>query len=242
MAEKDDGKKDKDVDLTKQVATLTTLVGTLAGGFDAQKKAIDALTNNVGQLSNMSQEQIKAQQAAAQANQTDDEPEDTFELNDLEGMDRSAFMDVILNKVNKGFDKLSEQITGQVDKVKETVSTSNIQVEYDKVVAKNPDFNHYKAEIAELAKQNPEMSIKNMYTLAKANNPEKVAEVTKLIKKETEQKQVEDAAEDKKTKAKGYGGLTPTSGQRQELPSDMTQESAGASAWDETMADIELEQ
>lgn len=243
MAAKDvskDKDKDKEVDLTKQVAALTDLVGKLAGGFDAQNKAINDLTTNVGSLSNMNKEQLAAQQAATAA--ASEEGEQTFDSNDLEGMDRSAFMDVILNKMNKGFDQFSEQMTTKLDNVNNSVSSSNVKSELKEVMDKNSDFNHYKTEISEIAKQNPEMKISDMYTLAKANNPERVAEVDKILKTESDQKQVEDAAKGNQNKTKGYGGLTPTSGQRQEMPSDMTQDAAGTSAWDETMADIELEQ
>lgn len=246
-----DDDKGKEIDLTKQVAELTKLVGTLAGGFDAQKTAIESLTNNVSQLSNMNQEQLNAQQLARQQ-QVDDnkaaadaEDDTTFDANALESMNRSDFMDVILKQVNKGFKDLSGQITGQIEKVNEGVNSSGIQIEYDKVLAMNPDFNHYKEEIAAIAQKNPEMAIKDMYTLAKANNPEKVIEVTETLKKEEEKietKKAEDAAEEIKTKSKSFGGLTPTSGQRQDKPSDMTQESAGNSAWEETMAEVALEQ
>jgi len=241
---------DKGVDdLKQQVSELTKLVGTLAGGFDAQKTAIESLTNNVGQLSNMNQEHLKAQQDSQKRQQqaTDDaaaaaaNEEESFDANALEGMNRSDFMTVILNKVNKGFEQLSGQITGQIDSVKEGVSSSNIKGEYDKVVADNPDFNHYKAEIAAVAQKNPDMAIEDMYTLAKANNPEKVTEVTELLAKELDTKQAEDAANENKDKSKSFGGLTPTSGQRQDKPSDMTQESAGSSAWEETMAEVALE-
>lgn len=241
MADKDDDKGTNDDGMKamlEQIGNLTKVVGSLATGLETTQKHVSDLTSNVGSLSNMNKEQIEASRLAAEEQGMADE----LGANDLEGMDRSQFSDYILGQVNKGFDKLSEQMNGQVETVKFNASNTALQGEFNTVREANPDFDHYKNEIAAVAQQNPDMKISDMYTLAKANNPEKVTEVTKTLETEKIETDKLAAEEAKQNTSKGFGGLTPTSGQRIEQPSDMTQENAGNAAWDETMANIEMEQ
>jgi len=233
------GNADQMKEILDGMKNLTNVVGSLATGLEATQKNVTDLTSNVGNLSNMNKEQIEANRLSAEEkNMADD-----LDANDLEGMDRSQFLGHIMGQVNKGFESLSNQMSGQVDAVRDNLNNGNLKSEFNSVREAHSDFDHYKTEIADIAKQNPEMKISDMYTLAKANNPEKVVEVTKTLDAEklvNDKVAAEEAAKNKTTKP-GYGGLTPTSGQRMEQPSDMTQENAGNSAWDETMANLELE-
>jgi len=239
MAGKDDDKSTDDMKkVLEQMGNLTKVVGTLATGLESTQKNVTDLTANIGSLSNMNKEQLEEQKRIAAAAK-DDDMADELGANDLEGMDRSEFMNHILGQVNKGFDTLSEQIKGQVDSVQSNVDNGNLKSEFNSVRKANPDFDHYKDEIGIIAKSNPEMKIQDMYTLAKANNPEKVVEVTKTLEAEKLVNDKAAAEEAAKDKPKSYGGLTPTSGQRLEKPSDMSQDNAANAAWDETMANIE---
>lgn len=239
----ENGKESNEVDmkaLMTQMQNITQAVGSLATGLDSNQKNIEALTGTVNSLTSMSKQQLENMQSV------DDDDDDDFgsELgaNDLEGMNRMDFMNHILGQVNKGFERIADQIGSQVSTVKDSVETTNLKQELNEVRESNPDFDHFKEEIAAVAKANPNMAIKDMYVLAKANNPQKVEEVTKTLETQTLENEKKAAEEAKKTQSKGFGGLTPTSGQKTEIPTDMTQEAAGNAAWDETMANIELEQ
>lgn len=161
----------------------------------------------------------------------DDEATPPTSEEDLDDMSRTDYANhignTIMGKVGEQLEKISEQITG----VNTKVDRSDIINTVKQLSKDNVEFDDLKPETAAVAKRIPGISIEDAFTLAKAENPEKV--------KELEEKFQAESGDTEEKKAM-FGGLTPTSGQSAK-GINMSKQEAGNSAWDETMGALNME-
>lgn len=179
--------------------------------------------------------------------QTDDEPDDgegegdgelpNYDATTLETLPRAQFMDYMLKHFKANLEGALKPINERINNVGVSAQTQAWIQEGEKVKAKNPDFPEWKDEMLALAKDHPNMGIQRLYTLAKAENPEKVAELAKKYKKEddtsTEGKPKPKAGNGKPkpfSMSPGSGGTSDTKNQK------MNAQDAAADAWEQTVA------
>lgn len=237
---------DKKVDLEKKVADLTSIVSNLAEGMQNMQGSIGTLTQNMTEFTKTLQQGQQQQQQSGE--EEDDDSTFTPGDADLESMSRADFMNVILQQVNKGLGDIAKQLETKVSTVEERVDATTIKAEIKEVADQNPDFMFYKDEMKAIADRNPEMHVKDIYRLAKAevaeSNPEKLKEIEEKVAEQQAEKlktqqQAGEGSANQSTKKGGFGGLTPTSGQQTDKPTNMTPDAAAEAAWSETMEGLE---
>lgn len=151
---------------------------------------------------------------------------------DIERLSRTEFANKIIDRVVKAVDKQMKTVAEQVDGVRKDAGNTALELEIEKMEDKHKDFWEWQPEIKALAKENPGTSIKRLYTMARGENPEKLADLDKKYKSDENDGKGGDAP--KKGK---FGGLTPTSSVTE--PTDkMDKKSAADKAFDDTMGDI----
>ena len=218
------------------VENLAKVVGTLVESSQKQGEQLNQLT---GALSNMTETQRQALERSS--SKDEDEDEDLSADAVLESMDRKQFMGHMLGQVEKIVSKGMKGLTEQLQTVSSSTEESRLMAELKELQAKHKDFNDFKPEMAKIAQENPELPLTRIYVLAKAENPDKVKELEEKYTKEAED---EEGSEGDKTPASkekiGFGGLLPTSGGREDVPSDMDSKSASDTAWAETMDGVQL--
>lgn len=219
---------DKPEGLVAQLETLSKAVTMLTDGFSTMQKNVDGLTSNVDGLTNNVNTYMET------VNNPKPKPDEKPVIGDedLERMDRKSFLGVIREEMKEVVSELAGNVNNEITEVKSTVSKSSLEQEVQQVIKDNPDFMEWKDEIGVLAKENPGLSIKRMYTLAKTENPEKVEEL---------KEKYPDKEESDETKKPGYGGLTPAGGTRTDAPTDMDSETAAENAWEQTMQNVDLQ-
>lgn len=154
---------------------------------------------------------------------------------DIERLSRTEFANKIIERVAKAVDKQMKQVSEEVDGVRKDAGSTALEAEIEKLEGKHKDFWDWQPEIKALAKENPGTSIKRLYTMAKGENPNKLAELDKKYKSDEDDK----GGDKSKGKGKGFGGLTPTSSET-EPTNKMDKKSAADKAFEETMGDIPL--
>ena len=171
--------------------------------------------------------------APAQQPQQGEEPdEEEIDSTTLETLPRAQFMDVMLRKFKANLEASLQPINERINNVGNTVETRSLMEEGQKVKAEKADFMEWKDEMTALAKEHPTLGIRRLYNLARADNPEKAAEMDKKYKKK-------DDGENPPPKSKprpfsmspgGGAGTTETRNQR------MNPKDAAQAAWEDTVA------
>lgn len=248
----DDKDKQND-DLSNKVEVLTDAVGKLAEGMKSIQANYGNLSENVNQLASLQQDFYQRQQQQSQTSDTDEDEEDTFMNFDdksLEDLNRAQFMQVMMGQFSKMLEKNNKQLMERVESVDSKVHKNDVRAELQAVVDRYEDFPYFKDEVKKILADHPEYSIKAAYLMAKEDNPEKASQVAEQLKAAKDDKEgddkdpstenkSDDGSEQKRTS--GYGGLTPTSGQREGKPANMSTKEAAEDAWAESMKGIDLD-
>jgi len=233
---KKDEKSGEEQDLSKIVGDLAKVVGTLV---ESSQKQGDQLSQLTGTLSGLTETQRQALERQS-SKDNEEEEEDLSASADLESMDRKQFMGHMLGQVEKIITKSMKGLTDQLQTVSSSSEEQRLLIEVKELQAKHKDFNDFKPEMAKIAKDNPELSLTRIYALAKAENPDKVKELEEKYSKD-ESEDDKGSEDNKSSKSKpGFGGLLPTSGGSEEVPSDMDTKTAADTAWAKTMVDVQL--
>lgn len=181
-------------------------------------------------LSDVAAAQAAAAKAATSTN--DDDPGDDEDDVDLEKMSRAELMKYMSSAIIKDVNKALKPVAQRLDEITSTTERSAVAAQVDKARAKYEDFDEWKAEINQLHKENPGLNVDRLYTLARAENPDKVAELTAKAKEQSEK-----SGGDKKP----FLGLTPTSTNSADDNDDdgrMSPQDAATAAFDEAFKDI----
>ncbi len=154
---------------------------------------------------------------------------------DVETMSNEELVAHTTKKVVGAVSELLKPINNRVSGVQTATEEDRIRSEAIAIAKEDPLFMEMRNEMAEVAKTHPDLSIRDIYTLAKVNNPDKFAKVEKAFK-EKEEKDEEESGE----KPAAFGGFLPSSGVR---PSGkdagkMDSKQAANAAFDEVFKDI----
>lgn len=155
------------------------------------------------------------------------------EPEDLEEMSKKDLADLILGKVGSLLETKLTEMGTKMDGALQKVNNRFISDDVTKFAGDTKDFKDWEGEMGALAKGHPTLSIKDLYALAKAQNPDKVKEVdTKYADKTTK----DDA------RLQLFGGFRPTtngdasgSGDGKEAKK-MTVDEALEKSWEEATA------
>lgn len=152
---------------------------------------------------------------------------------DTSTLDNKQLMEILSGHVGEVLDAKMRHYMGQVDEkvsgLADALNTSTARAEIEKVsTAKgNEDFFEWSREIRDLMKTHPTISVAQAYRLAKTENPDKVAELTKKYAKAPA-----DAG-----KSRSFS-LTPTSSRGGDS-GKMTPQAAAEKAFDDVMGELE---
>lgn len=207
-------------------------------GINALTKLVESLPADIQKgftsaLADVQAQQNAAIKAAADAKPVvDDDPDDKDF--DIDRASRGDFADWMSRRLVREVNKVLKPLSEQIEKTSDDNSRSQLVREIDTVRAAHSDFNDWKPEMGVLHKQNPALSVQDLYDLAKVRNPDKVAEFEKTAKEE------KDKIEQK---TDPFGGLMPTNttGNEEEAKQDMTRDEASTAAWDSVMSEVPKE-
>lgn len=164
----------------------------------------------------------------------DDEGEDDDV--DVDSLDNKSFQKMIMKNIGGMLDERLGQFGTKLDSVSTEYRNGRLTEEYVKLKSDHKDFDEWSDEMKALAKDNPTLTLKRLYTLARSENADKTKEMdTKYAPKD-----------DVKEKADGgltlFGGFRPTigktgdGGESGKNGKKMTPAEAGSQAWEETVA------
>lgn len=210
--------KDKKPDTgAQEIALLKQAVGLLAQG---QKDSNDKLVELTGKLT----------EYLAPKKEEDDpiissDPSKLFEGVDLTQLDNAGLANLVVQKATDIATKITEQkmkevgstFDGKLGELANTVHSKNAKEAMQAVAKDNPDFMEWGPEMRKVIGEHPSVSIQQAYVLARAENPHKVAEMTKKYAKAPEVK---------------YFSFAP-SGTRSDGGGKMSQQQAAEKAFDE---------
>ena len=149
--------------------------------------------------------------AKQEANNGRKEQQDNVEDNDgtidMETMSNKELGDYILKQVGKVVGELVKPLNEKISGVQSTTEEDRIRAEAVIVSKEEPMFMHMGKEMGDIAKRHPDLSVRDIFNLAKINNPEKVEELEKELKGDEDKKKEEEGEP-----SIAFGGLLPTSG------------------------------
>lgn len=155
---------------------------------------------------------------------------------DVNSLDNAGFQKFLMKGVGKLLDEKFGQIGQKIDGVSSEFRTDKLRSQYKDIKETNLDFDDWADEMQALAKENPGLNLKQLYTLARSENETKAKE---LDAKYAKTKDGEKAKEDHTLTL--FGGYRPTIGktdgdQSGKKAEKLTAEEAGAKAWEETVS------
>ena len=154
---------------------------------------------------------------------------------DVETMSNEELVNHITKTVVGSVSELLKPINQRVSGVQTVIEEDRIRSEAIAIAKEDPLFMEMRNEMADVAKVHPELSVRDIYTLAKVNNPDKFAKVEKAFK-EKEDKDEEESGE----KPAAFGGFLPSSGVKSsgKDAGKMSSKDAANAAFDEVFKDI----
>ena len=190
---------------------------------EAVQEAVVTALNTVKDESN-----VEAQKRARDAADKDDDT-------DVETMSNKELSDHILKQVTKAVGQLVKPLSERITGVQSGTEEDRIRAEAIAIAKEDPLFTQMGEEMAEVAKRHPDLSVRDIYSLAKINNPDKVNKLEEALKDEEEKKK-SDAGE----APAAFGGFLPTSGVKSSIEGvgKMNAKEAANKAFDEVMKDI----
>ena len=206
----------------EQIQLLTQSVGLLAQGLEKMEGNQTMILETLAKVTEQSTKQVKEQ------------IEDKFgEDIDLETLDRKDFAKFLLGKITTNIQdemkKALEGVDSKVQNLATSFESSKATEQIEKTAADNPDFWEWSAEIKALLNENPSLSVKRAYSLAKSENQKKATELDKKYNPPKNEK-----------KEASFLGLTPTSSlsTRETGAVKMTPNEAAEKAFDKIMGDL----
>ena len=224
MAEKDDGKKklDKDDDDKKESKAALEEMNKMIKGLPAniQESFQNALAN------------VAANQPAPELEPEKDDDVDV----DLEKLDRAGFAKYISKTIVGEVNKLLKPVQDGIEQNSSVAAKDKLKGAVTAARAKFDDFDEFKDGIIKLHGENPNTSPEDLYHLAKAHNPDNVAELAKTAG----EKKMEEDKKNKDETEVVFGGFFPAgiTGDHGDNKGKMSQDDAADAAWDAAMKDV----
>lgn len=179
--------------MTDSLQQVTSAIGAIQQQQNKQADVLSQVTNTLGKL----------------AEPAEEEESSAVDYNvDLESMSNTELANKMLEVIEDRVGQFSKSIEQKIDQFDSKVGTVSAQSQVNETRGKYQDFDHYKDEMVQLARENPGLSVERLYRLAKAENPQKVEEVDKKLAAENPPPE-KDEGEDK---PKRFGGMIPTGG------------------------------
>lgn len=211
--------KPADGDTKTQVELLTKAVGLMAAGMEEIKTQNKSLSDAVTQLAANSKPKEEPAPSL----------DEILEKADIEHMDKAGLVKFLAEHVGKVVEEkvavVKKEANDRVSTLEATFHGANANAAVKEVATANKDFFEWAPEMRILVAENPSLTIQRAYTLAKAENPKKAAEMTKKY-----------APPPSDTTGRRFG-LTPTSTGK-EGSGKMSQKEASLKAFDEVMGDL----
>ena len=153
----------------------------------------------------------------------DDDNDDDDAINDL---DNKKLVTLVLKEVGKVIDEK----VGDLKKNQDTITSriSNTEVEKQINELNKPDILDWADEIKALSKASPNLTVSQLYTLVRQDNPDKAAELDKKYEKE----------EEKDEKKPEFLSLMPTGGATVNTDEKLTKDEAKDKAWEQTLEEF----
>jgi hypothetical protein len=204
----------------KELTELKSEIGNLTGGIKDLLK-----------FAAIRQEQGRSE-AAGNAPPPAEEEEDDVDEATLEAMPRRAFTDFLLKEFNKNLEKNLKPIQDQVVAASVHSQTTQMEVQAREFASQHEDFADWKDEMVAIAEQHSNLPIARIYSLARAESPEKAAKLDKAIKARKESETDSGPRRENRRPA-----LTPSGGGGEgKPPARMNAQDAATAAWDEAVA------
>lgn len=203
--------------------------GGTSQGYDFSKleSALADLPNHLqSAVMNGIRTTVQEQNAQQQQQPPQDEPDPTDD--ELESMSRKDLLAYIEKKFSKTVQSQLKPLQENLQNTSQETERTRIQQQVKEAETSHPDFWEWKTEMGELVQRYPNLSVNDLYTLARANNADKA-------------RQLDEARAEKEKPAQQqprFGGLTPTSGTQTQRTGEMDTKTAAESAWDEVMSGL----
>lgn len=208
----------------QQVELLTKAVGLLSQGMSELQAQNQKITETL--------EAVRKGSEPPQPKSKSLEEELAERGDDVETMTNKELLELMVGKLTEKFENRIKELSGEVEtKVGGLAQQFHSRVsaeEVGKIAEKNPDLMEWSGEIRALLKDNPTLSVSRALTLAREENPQKKAELTKKYAKPPSE-----------AKSKGFG-LTPTSS-RTTGTGKLSPKEAAEKAFDEVMSSLVIE-
>ena len=204
----------------------------LLAGIDSLTKSVaDANVNSQASIREMLQQNQRLMQEFADSKQaTTKEPVvPEIDAEALEHMSRAELMALQRDETAAMVKRvLQETIKPQIDALQQGIQGVDVAHMVTAMSGKHADFGDWLPEINELAGKVKGLDPEGLYTLVRAQNPEKIKELDTKYKVETK-------AED------NFGGLTPGGTPQRVEKTDMSESEASSTAWNETVGSLGTE-
>lgn len=205
-----------EADVKAQLQVLTQGLTLLANGMKEQGERFEGMFTKL----------VPANKGGEDDEDSGKGAKDLFEGLDLEQMDRKQFATTLLERAEAVFGaEMKKQLSGvdeRIGSLSEQFQSKNAGEQVKDVASKNADFWEWSGEIKTLLKETPSLSVQRAYALAKAEAPDKVAQLSKKYSK---------------AKPKDTISLLPTSS-RSSGTAKMTPKEAADKAFDTIMGDL----
>lgn len=154
-------------------------------------------------------------------------PEPTYEAPNFEEMTNSELASHMLGTVNdmveRAINNAIAPVIDQFSNLQRTVSTNAVGLEMKELTGAHKDFKDWKDEMIGLATQHPSLGLRDVYLLARSQNPAKAGELDRRY------------APPAPPKPRPFGGLTPAMSGKTTAPPQSAEE-ASRSAYNEVMS------
>lgn len=173
----------------------------------------------------------------------EEEEEEKDEQVDLESLSRAEYAQVITKKIIDAVNKqVVKPLSNEIKKVSTNAQQSELQRQVQEAAnekddegnLKRPDFWEWKEAMIALATQHPSLSAKQLYRMAREDDPDKLKKLEEKYK--IGGKKGDGDGSPGKIKL-SFGGFTPNgpSGGRKSGDKKLSPKEAAESAWDETV-------
>lgn len=145
---------------------------------------------------------------------------------DLDGMSRKDMLDLITNMNRRDLRTILKPIVQQLDQLSLNMTQNQLLGQIGNLSEKNKDYWDWKEEMKTLADQHPSLNPQEVYSLVRAKDPAKAADLDKKY----------NPAPKEEKRRPAFGGLQPNQGGRSgEKPKAMSMSDALEDAWAKTM-------
>lgn len=158
--------------------------GANSDSLERFARGLESLNNGNTQVGGKLDELIglvRSAQENSEVGGSDDTP--TITTEDLEGMSRADLVAFITGSMTSAFDErlrdALQPIINAITTQQSTVATDQVTRQIETLRSSVKDFDDWKGSMAELAKVHTTLNIRQLYNLARAENPSRAAELDK---------------------------------------------------------------